>query len=267
MAVKSQDQCWDLASREMDKTGKPLIGLNMDYCAATRQRPAIGYLTAGYFDCLMRAGAIPVVVPPLYQRADVERVLEELDGFVLIGGADLDPRRDRCQLHSTTHLMDPRREDFDRMLGRAISEHRKPVLGIGAGMQLLNVVMNGTLSLHIPDDFENAMPHFDRNDPEHRHTLTVKPSSLIDRVYGEGEIRVASRHHMAILDLAEPFTATAWAPDGIIEAFESSDPDWFAIGVQFHPECEAASALDFGVFDEFVTGVRKGTRQPMRLVA
>ncbi len=267
MAVSSHDQIWDFPSRETGKQGKPMIGLNMDYCSATRQRPALGYITAGYFDCLIRAGAIPVVIPPLFHRADVERVLEQLDGFVLIGGADLDPRRDRCQLHSTTHLMDSRREDFDRLLSRAIREHRKPVLGIGAGMQLLNVIMKGTLSLHIPDDFENAMPHFDRGDPDHRHTLTVKPASLIDRVYGEGEIRVASRHHMAILELAEPFVATAWAPDGIIEAFESVDPDWFAIGVQFHPECEAASALDFGIFEEFVNGVRQASRTMVRLAA
>ncbi|MEJ5341419.1 MAG: gamma-glutamyl-gamma-aminobutyrate hydrolase family protein [Thermogutta sp.] len=236
---------------------KPLIGLNMDYRPADKVNPAKGEISAGYFDCLIRAQAVPVVVPPLTSRSDIERVLDTLDGFVLIGGADLDPIRDGCYRHAHTQVMHPRREDFDRMLAKLIGQRRMPVLGIGAGMQLLNVSQGGTLSLHIPDDFPAAIPHWDPQDPYHRHGLVVTKGSLIDRVYGEGEIRVASRHHMAILDLAPVFEVTARAPDGIIEAIESRDPDWFAVGVQFHPECEAASALDLRVFEEFVEGLLK----------
>ena len=238
---------------------KPLIGLNMDYRPADKVNFAKGEIAAGYFDCLIRAQAVPVVVPPLTSRSDIERVLDTLDGFVLIGGADLDPIRDGCYRHAHTQVMHPRREDFDRLLAKLIGQRRMPVLGIGAGMQLLNVSQGGTLSLHIPDDFPAAIPHWDPQDPYHRHGLVVTKGSLIDRVYGEGEIRVASRHHMAILDLAPVFEVPARAPDGIIEAIESRDPDWFAIGVQFHPECEAASALDLRVFEEFVEGLLKRT--------
>lgn len=244
---------------------KPLIGLNMDYRAADKVGPAMGQIPAGYFDCLIRAQAVPMIVPPLTARADIERALDVLDAFVLIGGADLDPIRDGCYRHARTQLMHPRREDFDRLLAKLIWQRRMPVLGIGAGMQLLNVSQGGTLSLHIPDDFPNAIPHYDPQDPYHRHGLVVTKGSLIDRVYGEGEIRVASRHHMAILDLAPIFEATARAPDGIIEAIESQDPDWFAIGTQFHPECEAASALDLRIFEEFVEEVarRSGLESPV----
>ena len=77
-----------------------------------------------------------------------------------------------------------------------------PVFGIGAGMQLLNVTMGGNLLLHIPEDRPTALPHHDPLDPAHRHTLELTPGSLMERVYGDGELRVNSMHHMAIDEVA-----------------------------------------------------------------
>ncbi len=71
--------------------GKPVIGLNADYQSAKKERPALTYLCAGYYDCLVKVGAIPLIVPPLDDGNDLARVLDMLDGFVMIGGADLDP--------------------------------------------------------------------------------------------------------------------------------------------------------------------------------
>jgi putative glutamine amidotransferase len=39
-----------------------------------------------------------------------------------------------------------------------------------------------------------------------------------------------------------------------VEAIESTTP-WLAIGTQFHPEAESASALDLRIFEEFVSGI------------
>jgi len=111
-----------------------------------------------------------------------------------------------------------------------------------------------------------ALPHADPMDPNHRHALEVTPGSLMERVYGEGEIRVNSMHHMAIDEVAPGFAVTARCPDGIIEAIESTTSDWFAIGTQFHPEGTSASALDLRIFEEFVAGVT-GEVAEMRMVA
>ena len=92
---------------------------------------------------------------------DVSRVLDMLDGVVLTGGADLDPRNDGYMLHPSVRLLDRRREQFDRMLMRLIAERRMPVFGIGCGMQLLNVSQGGNLFLHIPEDLPRALPHAD----------------------------------------------------------------------------------------------------------
>ncbi len=246
---------------------KPIIGINADFRSAQGNQPAFSVVTAGYYDSILRAGGIPIIVPPMVDEDDINNLLEKLDGFVLVGGADLDPRRDGFMLHPSVRPMDPRRESFDRKLMQAIADRRLPVFGIGVGLQLLNVTMGGNLFLHIPEDIPTAIPHRDAQDPGHRHSLELVPNSLMERVYGDGEIRVSSRHHMAIDEVAQGFVVTARCPDGVIEAIESEMPDWIAIGTQFHPENEAASALDVRVFEEFLDLIREPAAPALRVVA
>jgi putative glutamine amidotransferase len=94
----------------------------------------------------------------------------------------------------------------------------------------------------------------------------VEPGTLMERVYGEGEIRVNSMHHMAIDEVAAGFAVTARCPDGVVEAIESTMDDWFALGTQFHPEADSATALDLRIFEEFLAGVMARSGE-MRLVA
>ncbi len=243
---------------------KPLIGLNADYRAAKKDAPAFSFVCAGYYDSVIEAGAVPVVLPPLADE-DLGQVLDLLDGVVLVGGADLDPRNDGYMLHPSVRQLDARREDFDRRLMRMVAKRRMPVFGVGVGMQLINVMQGGTLLLHIPEDLPKALPHKDTLDPAHRHGLEVVPGSLMERVYGDGEIRVNSLHHMAVDDVAPGFMVTARCPDGVVEAIESTT-DWLAFGTQFHPEASSASALDLRIFEEFISGIT-GEVPEMRLVA
>jgi putative glutamine amidotransferase len=245
----------------MMKLRQPLIGLNPDY-RPSEGSPGTGhyFLSDGYFRALLDSGAVPIVIPPLDDAGELDRVLDLLDGVMLIGGRDLDPRRDGFMLHPSNRLLDPRREAFDRRLAAAIVRRRIPVYGIGAGMQLLNVTLGGNLFLHLPEDLPKAIAHFDPTDPAHRHALEVQPGSLMAEIYGDGEIRVSSTHHMALDEVAPGFAVTARCPDGVIEAIESTDDDWFALGTQFHPEKPYGTALDIRIVEEFVAGVRDGQR-------
>ncbi len=81
------------------KRSKPLIGLNADYRAAKKDAPAFSYVCAGYYDAIVKAGGIPLILPPVADEADLGRLLDMLDGMLLVGGADLDPRRDGFMLH------------------------------------------------------------------------------------------------------------------------------------------------------------------------
>ena len=247
-------------------TKKPLIGLNTDYVAATHDRPAYSLTAVGYFDQIAAAGAIPVMIPPIEDADNILAVLDQLDGFVLVGGRDLDPRNDGFMLHPSVRSMDPRREHFDRLICQMVCDRRMPLFGIGVGMQMLNVIMGGNLYLHVPEDLPKAIPHKDLQDSSHRHGLTVEPDSVMERVYGDGEVRVNSIHHMAVDEVAPGFEITARCPDGVVEAIESRIDGWFAIGTQFHPEAESASALDIRIFEEFLFAVQ-GEPLSMRMVA
>lgn len=245
---------------------KPLIGVNADFFTATHEHPAYSIVGAGYYDCITAAGGLPVIIPATGEDADLSAYLDQLDGFLLIGGRDLDPRNDGFMLHPTVRPMDNRREAFDRRLCQMICDRHMPVFAIGVGMQLLNVTMGGNLFLHIPEDLPHAIPHKDPQDISHRHGLNVEPNSIMERVYGDGEVRVNSRHHMAVDEVAPGFAITARCPDGVVEAIESKIDGWFALGTQFHPEADSASALDIRMFEEFICAV-KGIESKLEAVA
>jgi putative glutamine amidotransferase len=257
---KTQEVCQPsfFSSRE-DTENKPVIALNAEYRSARADSPAYSYLTAGYFNSVIDAGGSPVIIPPLKDESSINDILDLFDGIILVGGGDLDPRTDGYMIHSSMRLLDPRRENFDRILVRLVAARKLPVFGIGVGMQLLNVSQGGTLFYHIPEDLPEALPHLDTVDPNHRHALLVEKDSLMDRVYGEGEIRVNSMHHMAIDDVAPVFRATAHCPDGVVEAIESIDPSWFAFGTQFHPESDSSATIDLHLFEEFIAGCNEHT--------
>ncbi|MEX0702965.1 MAG: gamma-glutamyl-gamma-aminobutyrate hydrolase family protein [Planctomycetales bacterium] len=232
---------------------KPVIGINGDFRAERKEAAALSWYNTGYYESVTAAGGLPVLMPPFAEDADIQQFLGMLDGLVIAGcNLDLDPVRLGLDKHPATRPMPLRREDFDRRLCQAAVEMRLPILAIGAGMQELNVICGGTLLQHIPEDVPRALHHRDPVERTLRHVIEIVPGTRMDRIYGPGEIRINSQHHMAVADLAEPFVVCAICPDGVVEAYESADEDWFCLGVQWHPENETSSALDMQVFEAFL---------------
>jgi putative glutamine amidotransferase len=239
-------------------SGRALIAVNADLVAPKNGTP-FAKLNLGYIDAIMAAGGLPVILPPLRKDnlADIDTLLDQCAGIVLTGGADMDPRRNGQATTSAVNPMPVRREDADRYLLAKIFDRRIPVLGIGVGMQQLNVFAGGTLHLHLPTDNPKAMPHFDQTGAPHRHMVLIEEGTRLDDIYGTQELRVNSTHHQAINQMGKRMRVAAKAPDGVIEAIESTDPNWFCVGVQWHPEAETASALDVQIFDCFVQAAVK----------
>jgi putative glutamine amidotransferase len=237
---------------------RPLIAINSDFYAPKNTQPYLR-LNAAYFEAVLNAGGSPLLIPPLKKEhfGEIDRLLDRVSGVVMVGGLDLDPRRNGQQLINAVQPMHPRREDVDRYLVERVVERRLPLLAIGSSMQLLNVYLGGTLFLHLPADNPKAMPHFDPSGGPHRHMVNVEPKSTLEDIFGAPEHRVNSTHHQAINQLGRSLRVGARAPDGVIEAIETTDETWFCIGTQWHPEAETASALDRQLFDNLIEWANK----------
>lgn len=237
---------------------KPVIGVNCDFRAARKDTIALSWLNTGYYDSITAAGGIPSIIPPLASDDDLRQILQTMDGLVMIGcKLDMDPVRMGFDKHPATRVMPNRREDFDRRLAKLAYELKIPVLAIGAGMQTMNVVCGGSLFQHVVEDLPKALYHRDPVEGVLRHVLEIVPGTRMDEIYGPGEIRVNSDHHMAIDEVAPCFRVSATTPDGVIEAYETIDDRWFCLGVQWHPESESASALDMQVFECFLNACQE----------
>jgi putative glutamine amidotransferase len=236
---------------------KPLIGINTDFRPAKGNAYAFSWSHAGYFDCVTAAGGIPVLLPQIADPDDLRAVVSRLDGIVLTGcKLDLEPSRLGFEPHPVTRPMPSRREDFDRRLAKIAYEMKVPTLAIGMGMVTLNLMSGGSVFQHLPDDVLKSLSHRDTVEACLRHVIEIVPGSRMDSIYGPGEIRVNSDHHMGIDQVAPCFRVSATAMDGVVEAYESVEENWWCLGVQFHPHDETASALDMQVFESFVEGVR-----------
>ncbi|MCS6850677.1 MAG: gamma-glutamyl-gamma-aminobutyrate hydrolase family protein [Gemmataceae bacterium] len=245
---------------------RPVIGINTDFVPASKHASPHVRLHAGYFDAVLAAGGLPILLPPVGKEAEINAFLDRLDGVVLCGGLDLDPKKQGLPSHPAVQPIADRRDDFDRLLIQRILHRRMPLLAIGLGMQQLNVARGGTLFLHLPEDQPRAMPHRDPTGGPHRHLVIIEPNTRLDEIYGGGELRVNSDHHQAVRQVGNQLRVAALAPDGVIEAIEGVDPDWFCVGVQWHPESETASALDMQLFECFVQACVRAA-QPLALAA
>lgn len=241
------------------RTTRPFIGINADFVTPAKAAPYLR-LAAGYADAIVQAGGMPILLPPYAKDVEIDPILDRLDGMVMTGGLDLDPRRVGQPTHACVVPMPERREASDRRLLNAVIERRMPLLAIGVGMQLLNVTLGGTLFLHLPEENPKALPHFDPSGYPHRHTVMLEPNTRMDEIYGGGELRVNSGHHQAVKTVSPKMRVGALSPDGVIESIESTDQDWFCIGVQWHPEADTASALDMQLFECFVQSCTRSSK-------
>lgn len=234
----------------MTRCRRPLVGLNADYVVPGKQTTAHARLSAAYFDAILAAGGLPVVIPPLCEE-EAEAFLDQIAGVLLTGGKDMNPQ-DRLRTHPATEPMAMRRDSSDRILIRSIIDRQAPVLGIGLGMQLLNAACGGTCYAHLSYDQPQGLSHRDYGGGPQRHSILIEPQTRLERIYGRSEIQVNSAHHQAVRQVGAGLRIGAVATDGIIEAIEAIDPSWFCVGVQWHPEADTASALDRQLFDYFI---------------
>lgn len=182
-----------------------------------------------YLDAVTECGGLPLPIPCMEEESITKQYLSMIDALVIIGGLDYPPDLYGQEPHPTLDPAHPRRFNSDLILYHRAKEAGLPILGICAGLQLINIANGGQLIQHI-DTVENHMG-------EVYHPVQVVAGKWLPQIFGDYPIVGNSNHHQAIDPrfIGKDLICSGYAEDGIIEAIEHTG-DQFIVGVQWHPE-------------------------------
>jgi putative glutamine amidotransferase len=195
-------------------------------------------LNAAYIRAVERAGGVPLLLTPYHSSDAVHQLATHIEGLLLTGGGDIDPRHFGESRHAKTELVSAERDELElRQVTRQAIDTGVPLLAICRGIQVVNVALNGTLHQHVPDGFGEEIAHSQGGGRSDRtHDVVIEPGTLLSTLVGTERLRVNSFHHQAIKDLGAGLRPVAWAEDKVIEAVELPGARGFVLGVQWHPE-------------------------------
>lgn len=181
-----------------------------------------------------------VLLIPIVSDENIEDVVSICDGLVVTGSPnDIDPK------YYGEELIDGKKLKFDeypfvKKVVETFTKNNKPILGICAGIQEINVIFGGTL-------YQSIDGHNLRE--KGMHYVDIEDDSFLYEVYETNRIEVNSYHCQAIKDLADNFRVTAVSDDGIIEGIERGN----IYAVQWHPE----ALMDVKIFEHFIDICKK----------
>lgn len=208
---------------------KPVIGITGNYADLNCK------LAEGYYKSVMKAGGVPIVIPPLADTDVIINTLNHIDGLILSGGADYDPRYAGEEPEPKLGEINEERDLPELFITRLAYNRQLPILGICRGIQTLAMALGGRVKQDITDIA--TITHSQEEDRHQAtHTVAIEEGSILSKLYSQPAIHVNSLHHQAVCHPGERFHVTAKSEDGIIEAMESSEFKSI-MGVQWHPEC------------------------------
>ena len=229
----------DVYSRYPEAGRKPVIGLTGNFAEGETR------LVERYYKGIAEAGGVPVVIPPLADKDVIINTLDSLDGLMLTGGGDINPLWAGEEPSPRLHSINRERDEAELLAVRLAYNRQIPMLGICRGIQVLVTALDGEVEQDIAEGMQAGrltpgghalLKHSqdaDRREPT--HTVIIEKDSALYGIYGTGTLAVNSFHHQSVRKCGARFKVTAVAPDGVIEAIESSEYKSI-MGVQWHPE-------------------------------
>ena len=222
-----------------------------------------------YTDAVITAGGLPQVFPATTVKGIIAQAVARCQGVLMTGGDDIDPKLSAAHLPEalakTVGPLAPERDVWEKELIAQIFAHKKPLLAICRGLQMLNVALGGTLLVDIASQKPKALNHRRMaRKMEPVHEVRIAPRSLLGKITGREKLGVNSTHHQAIGDLAPSLRAVAQSTDGIVEAVEWERPAGrpFMLGVQFHPErLIDRDGVFLQIFSSFIEACERSRRR------
>jgi putative glutamine amidotransferase len=247
--------------RKHSRPEPPLIGITPDLRTRTssqdRREPLI-LLQERYTRAILRARAIPLVLPITSSRAAIREILQRLDGVVVSGGNfDIDPRRYGEEPMEGLGELKEERTEFELELISSALRRDLPVLGVCGGAQAINVALGGSLYQDIATQIRDAVEHQQGAVKDQGgHRIKIHAGTRLRRIVGRESLEVNTTHHQAVKKLGKDLIVDATAEDGIIEGIESQGHS-FVLGVQWHPEfLTHKDATQRKIFASFVSACR-----------
>jgi putative glutamine amidotransferase len=254
---------------------RPVVLMSM----GAQQRKGHDYqvMTVKYIRPLVElAGCVPLLVPTCLGIDNLRQYLSMVDGVYLTGaGTNVDPALYRQDNLTPGKELDLDRDQFDQPLIQAALEMGLPFFGICRGMQEINVALGGDMHqklYEIPgllDHRENCTATV----PEQYadvHSVNLVPNTWFAELMQQTEIAVNSLHGQGIKRLGRDLAALAYAPDGLIEAVHLPNLAQFTLGVQWHPEWQAAqnpfSVRMFQAFGQACRARQNGCRSDLECI-
>jgi putative glutamine amidotransferase len=222
---------------ERDHSMNPVIGIPCEEDYRTASEQFLYGNKSAYIHAVKSAGGLPLLLPVFTHLSALEKLFPHLDGLLLPGGADIQPTLYGERRHPNLNATDPNLDAFEIALITWALQKDLPLLGICRGMQLINVVLGGTLYQDLPAQYPGSLEHWrrdlERSDLAHR--VIVERGSLVEQVLGTHRLAVNSLHHQAIKDPGKDIRICGWADDGVAEFLEV-EGHRFVLGIQGHPE-------------------------------
>ena len=218
------------------QAARPIIGITGNFGAKGCE------LAEGYYQSVLQAGGIPLVLPPYTDAEALCQTLDKVDGILLSGGGDINPLLLGEEPIPGLHGICPQRDEMELQLVREAYNRQIPTLGICRGIQTLVAALGGTVYQDLNTQYSEAplVKHDQDLDRAYAsHTVKVEAGSTLSRLFPdavEKGLPVNSFHHQAVRTPGPLLRVSAKATDGVIEAVESNEFKSI-IGVQWHPEC------------------------------
>ena len=206
-----------------------------------------------YIDAAVEvAGVIPIILPAVGEKLDMENIINKIDGLMITGARSNVHPKNYGQKETKDHEpFDTKRDETTLPFIKYAIQNALPVLAICRGIQELNVALGGTLTAAFQKTRGINHPTYKADetlDQKYKisHEVEIEKGCNLEKILkenfggesfgGENCVRVKSLHSQAIDKLGENVIVEARAKDGTIEAIGVKNAPGFVVGVQWHPE-------------------------------
>lgn len=220
---------------------KPLIGIT---CSRTvggtwsvfSSEHFMDYTFDEYSRAILHSGGAPILLPVAQDKGTLKTIMTRLNGLILSGGPDINPRYYKEQPLNGLGEIDDELDHMELAAARMAYRLDLPILAICRGIQALNVSLGGNLYQDLSNQVDGVINHLQKADKSvNTHTVTITAGTRLSEVFRKKKIWVNGKHHQAVKDPAPGIVVSATAADGVVEAIEDPSKQ-FVVGVQWHPE-------------------------------